>query len=233
MNLARGVRVWSRTQVVAFAVFVNVCALLAPAARSEPSPATPIRIVAFGDSLTAGYRLEPADSFPAQLEKALRARGHNVEIANAGVSGDTSAAGLERLAWAVPDGTDGVILELGANDALRGIDPAQTRANLDKIIAALDARGIPILIAGMRAPKNWGDDYAARFDAIFTDFAKSDTHVVYPFFLDGIAMNPALNLDDGMHPNSKGVAEIATRMTPAVEKLLERIQAKRSVSAKP
>lgn len=233
MNLAHGLRRWTRTQVVALAVFVNVATIPAPAAYADPAVAEPLSIVAFGDSLTAGYRLEPSQSFPAQLEKALRARGHNVEIVNAGVSGDTTAAGLERLAWAVPDGTEGVILELGANDALRGIDPAQTKANLDKIIAALDARGIPVLVAGMKAPKNWGEEYAARFDAIFTDLAKSDSHIVYPFFLDGIAMQPELNLDDGMHPNDKGVARIVSRIAPAVEQLIVRIEARRSASVKP
>lgn len=234
MNLARGLGIRTHAQVVAIAVFVNVCALLTPTAHSGPAQSQPIRIVAFGDSLTAGYRLEPSQSFPAQLEKALRARGHDVEIANAGVSGDTTAAGLERLGWAVPDGTDGVILELGANDALRGIDPAQTRTNLEKIVASLDARAIPVLIAGMRAPNNWGKDYVAKFDAIFTDLAKSSGHIVYPFFLDGIATRRELNLDDGLHPNNKGVAEIVSRITPAVEELLARIEAKRSAaSAKP
>src|SRR5690606_17514073 len=129
--------------------------------------------------------------------------------------------GLERLGWAIPDGTEGVILELGANDALRGIDPAQTRSNLEKIVASLDARAIPVLIAGMQAPKDWGEDYVAKFDAIFTDLAKSSRYIVYPFFLDGIATRRELNLDDGLHPNNKGVAEIVSRITPAVEELID------------
>jgi acyl-CoA thioesterase-1 len=179
-----------------------------------------VRIVAFGDSLTAGFRLAPGEAFPVKLEKALRSRGHAVEVANAGVSGDTTAAGLARLDWAVPDGTDIVILELGANDALRGIDPAVARRNLDTTITRLKAKRVRVLLAGMRAPRNWGDDYARRFDAIFPDLAREHGLPLYPFFLDGVALRPELNLDDGLHPNARGVDVIVERVLPVVEGML-------------
>ena len=153
----------------------------------------PIRIVAFGDSLTAGFGLRPSQAFPAQLQKELRARGHNVVVDNAGVSGDTTAAGLARLDWAIGDDADAVILEFGANDALRGIDPKVTRANLQKIVAKLNARRIPVLLAGMRAPANWGDTYSEDFDAIFPDLAKEHGLILYPFFLDGVVLDTKLN----------------------------------------
>jgi acyl-CoA thioesterase I len=181
----------------------------------------PVRIVAFGDSLTAGFRLAPTDAFPAKLEKALRAGGLAVEIANAGVSGDTTAAGLARLDWAIGDGTDIVILEFGANDALRGIDPAVARANLDTLVKGIKAKGAAILIAGMLAPKNWGEDYSQRFDAIFPELAKIYGVALYPFFLDGIALKPELNLDDGLHPNPAGVDVIVERILPFVERLVK------------
>lgn len=179
-----------------------------------------VRIVAFGDSLTAGFRLAPGEAFPVKLEKALRARGHSVEVANAGVSGDTTAAGLARLDWAVPDGTDIVILEFGANDALRGIDPAVARRNLDTMITRLKAKRARILLAGMHAPRNWGDDYVRRFDAIFPDLAREHGLTLYPFFLEGVALRPELNLDDGLHPNARGVDVIVERILPVVESML-------------
>ncbi len=203
-------------------VFALLCHSLLPmAAFTIPSAmAAPIRIIAFGDSLTAGFRLAPGDAFPAKLEKALRARGHDVEIANAGVSGDTTAAGLARLDWAVPDGSRIVILELGANDALRGLEPAATRRNLETIIQRLKAKGAAVLLAGMLAPKNWGEDYARRFDAIFPELAKAHDLTFYPFFLDGVALRPELNLDDGLHPNARGVDIIVARILPVVEAML-------------
>ena len=193
-------------------------AALPVSALASDRPAT--RIVAFGDSLVAGFRLPAGDAFPARLEKALRARGHKVEVANAGVSGDTTAAGLERLDWAVPEGTDIVILELGANDALRGIDPAATRRNLDLAIKRIKAKGARVLLAGMLAPRNWGEDYARRFDAVFPDLAKAHAIPLYPFFLDGVAMRPELNLDDGMHPNARGVEAIVQAILPMVERMV-------------
>ena len=185
----------------------------------------PVRVVAFGDSLTAGYGLRPGQAFPDVLQMALRARGHDVEVINAGVSGDTTAAGLQRLDWAVGQDADAVIVELGANDALRGQPPAETRANLDKIVSQLGARGLPVLIAGMRSPENWGSDYRDRFDAIFADLAAKHSALYYPFFLDGVATDPKLNLNDGLHPNPRGVAIIVERILPKVEELIGRVRA--------
>lgn len=189
-------------------------ALAMPLRAQEPRD---IRIVALGDSLTAGYQLPPADAFPVKLQAALRAGGRRVSVENAGVSGDTSTGGLERLDWAVAEGTDLVILELGANDALRGIAPAITRRNLDEIIARLKARGIAVLLAGMLAPPNMGAAYGAEFNRIFPELAEKHGVPLYPFFLDGIAATPALNLADGMHPNGRGVDIIVQRILPLVE----------------
>lgn len=223
-------RSFRRPQIGAFGTVFHclfaTCLLALIAAQPVPAQAqanpgkAAVRIVAFGDSLTAGYRLAPGDAFPVKLEKALRGRGLSVEVANAGVSGDTTAAGLARLDWAVPDGTQIVILELGANDALRGTDPAVTRANLDQTITRLKAKGAVVLLAGMLAPRNWGGDYAKRFDAIFPDLAKAHGVALYPFFLDGIALKSELNLDDGIHPNARGVDVIVARILPEVERLV-------------
>lgn len=224
---------WHRlAQVVALLAVVNMSLGAAKTSIVGPGPAKPIRIVAFGDSLTAGFGLKPHQSFPAQLQKALEARGHNVVVANAGVSGDTTAAGLERLAWAVPDGTNAVILELGANDALRGINPNVARANLEKIVINLKERGIPTLLAGFRAPANWGERYSQAFDAIFPDLAQEHGLVFYPFFLEGVALNPKLNLNDGLHPSSKGVAEIVKRIVPSMEDLIDRASTQRDSVSK-
>ena len=204
------------------ALFLAALALLMPA-PSEAEPGRPLKLVALGDSLTAGYRLPGDAAFPAVLERALAKRGHTVDIANAGVSGDTATGGLDRLDWSVPDGTDGVILELGANDMLRGTDPAVTRKALDTIIARLKARGIPVLLAGMRASANLGPDYIARFDAIYPDLARQYGLVLYPFFLAGVAGERGLNLDDGLHPNPKGVEAIVAGILPSVESFLGRL----------
>lgn len=185
------------------------------------------RIVVLGDSLTAGYMLSRKDSFPAQLERRLKAAGVAVEIANAGVSGDTTAAGLARLDWAVPDGTDAVILELGANDALRGLDPGKARRNLATIISRLQGRNIDVLLAGMMAPGNLGESYATAFNAIFPDLAKEHDLLLYPFFLQGVAMRHNLNLGDGIHPNAKGVAAIVDGIMPKVEELIARVATRR------
>lgn len=208
-------------------------ALSAQAAALDSSDAAPIRIVAFGDSLTAGYRLKPSEAFPVQLAAALKAKGHNVDVANAGVSGDTTAAGLARLDWSVPDGTEAVILELGANDALRGIAPNVTRTNLDAIVKKLRERKIEVLVAGMKAPKNLGDDYERQFEPIFVDLAEQYGALRYPFFLDGVVLDAKLNLDDGMHPTGEGVGVIVSRILPTVEQLIERVRAKRPVLATP
>jgi acyl-CoA thioesterase-1 len=229
-----------RAQVCTALVLFNAIASLLGGAAAAAEAKT-IRMIAFGDSLTAGYRLRPQDAFPAQLQEALRAKGYDVEVANAGVSGDTTAAGLERFDWAVPDHPDAVILELGANDALRGIDPAQARQNLEKILAKLKERGAEVLIAGILAPRNLGDDYVQRFEAIFPDLARKYGAVIHPFFLDGVvtrtsghlSLNSALVLDDGMHPNAKGVAAIVASILPAVEELLGRVRAKQATKQTP
>lgn len=179
-----------------------------------------LKLVAFGDSLTAGYNLPGSAAFPTVLEQALRQKGLAVEIVNAGVSGDTTQGGLERLDWSVPEGTDGVILELGANDALRGVDPALTRKNLEAIVARLTERKIPVLLAGMYAPRNLGEDYAKRFDAIYPELAKKHGLVLYPFFLEGIAGDRALNQADGLHPTADGVAVIVRTILPTVERFI-------------
>lgn len=176
-----------------------------------------IRLVALGDSLTAGYQLAGRDAFPAVLEAALKAKGHDVAIENAGVSGDTTTGGLDRLDWSVPDGTDGVILELGANDALRGLDPAIPERALDQILAKLKARNIPVLLAGMYAPRNNGEAYVKAFDSIYPRLARKHGVPLYPFFLEGIAGDARLNLADGIHPNPAGVKVIVERMLPTVE----------------
>ena len=205
-----------------------VLLLAAPPARAEP----PLRLVVLGDSLVAGFGLKPSDAFPAQLERTLKAKGHAVEVINAGVSGDTTAGGLARVAWAVPEHTDAVIVELGANDMLRGLDPARAKANLDKIIATVKRGGAEVLLAGMYAPRSMGKDYVRAFEAIYPDLAGKHGALLYPFFLDGIAMDAKFNLDDGLHPNAKGVAEITKKILPSVEQLIERVQAKRAATTK-
>ena len=204
--------------------------LLAGIMVAGPAPlhAEPIKpnltLVAFGDSLTAGYMLKPDESFPAQLQMALDAKGHKVQVINAGVSGDTTAGGLDRLAWTLQPGADAVILELGANDALRGLEPKIARSNLDKMLTTLSSSKIPVLVAGMRAPGNWGADYVKSFDAMYPELAAQHGAALYPFFLDGVALNPALVLSDGLHPSAKGVAEIVKRILPDVEALLARAE---------
>ena len=197
---------------------VIVCAVIlatAAIARAEP-----YRIVGFGDSLMAGYNLDAGQGFPEKLEKALRDRGHDVVIANAGVSGDTSSGGLSRLDWSVPDGTKLVILELGANDMLRGIGPDITEKNLDAMISRLKERNIAVLLSGMRAAPNLGPDYLAAFDAIYPRLAEKHDVPLYPFFLDGVAADHTYLLEDGMHPNAAGIDRMVERVLPTVEKLL-------------
>ncbi|WP_112661824.1 arylesterase [Microvirga flavescens] len=187
---------------------------------SSFAQAQPIRLVALGDSLSAGYLLPQEAAFPAALERALKAKGYNVEIINAGVSGDTSSGGLDRLDWSVPDGTDGVIVELGANDMLRGLDPAIPRQSIETIVERLKARNIGVMLAGMMASRNLGPDYAQKFDPLYQDIAKKHGLVLYPFFLEGIAGDRSLNLPDGLHPTAKGVEVIVERILPSVEAFL-------------
>lgn len=193
---------------------------------AAPASADPIRIVAFGDSLTAGYGLPQSQAFPARLEAALKAKGHDVRIANAGVSGDTASGGLSRIDWSVPDGTDAVIVALGANDMLRGINPAVTRKAIEQIVQKLRARKIEVLLAGMRAPANMGGEYTAAYDGIFPDVTKANNLILYPFFLDGVVTEAKLNLKDGLHPNAAGIDVIVQRILPSVEKLIERVKAR-------
>lgn len=182
--------------------------------------ARPKTVLAFGDSLTVGYRLPAEKSFPRQLEAKLRALGHDITVKNAGVSGDTTAGGRRRLAWALSQKPDLVILELGANDALRGIKPAVTLKNLDAMMAELQKREIPVLLAGMFAPPNLGKKFAAEFDYIYPLLAQRYQASFYPFFLAGVAARRHLNLRDGIHPNAKGVAVIVDRIVPYVLKAL-------------
>lgn len=187
--------------------------------------AEPVEIVALGDSLTAGLGLDPGQSFPEQLEAALKARGHDVTVANAGVSGDTASAGLARLEWSVPAEADIVIVELGANDALRAIDPAVTRKALSDILGKLTGRGQTVLLAGTLAPPNLGNDYAKAFNPIYPALAAEYGVPFYRFFLAGVVTNPALNQADGMHPNAMGVAKIVEAMLPNVEALVVKAKA--------
>jgi len=188
--------------------------------NAAPAGAEPVRILAFGDSLTAGYNLPAEDAFPIKLEEALRAQGYDVAVRNAGVSGDTSAGGLARLDWTLAERPDLAIVELGANDGLRGLDPAQTRANLNAIVDRLQQRGVAVLLAGMLAPPNLGRDYAEEFAAAYRDVGRRPGVVFYPFFLDGVAADRGLNQADGIHPNGRGVEVIVARIMPYVKNML-------------
>ena len=193
---------------------------------SQAVLAQPVTILAFGDSLTAGLGLATAESFPARLEAALKAKGHDARVINAGVSGDTAQAGLARLDWALTEDVDAVIVELGANDALRGLDPAQAESALDTLLEKTAARKLPVLLAGMRAPPSLGADYVSRFDAIYTRLSAKHGTLLYPFFLDGVAADPALNQPDGLHPSGRGVDVIVARILPSVVALLGKVRQK-------
>lgn len=210
--------------------FASLVAVLTGAAISQDVEAVSadkeIVIVAFGDSLTAGYRLPPDAAFPVQLEKTLKAKGQNVRVVGSGVSGDTASDGLARFDWAMPEDADAVILELGANDALRGLPVTETKKALSKILARLKEQKVEVLIAGMEAPGNWGKAYVDEFRAMYESLAEESGALFYPFFLNGVVLNPSLNLDDGMHPNAQGVAVIVERILPEVERLIERVKAK-------
>jgi acyl-CoA thioesterase-1 len=193
-----------------------------------PAPAKPVKMVVLGDSLSAGLGLSAAAAFPARLQKALDDKGIKVDMVNAGVSGDTSSGGRDRLDWSIPEGTEAVILELGANDALRGIDPAVTRAALSDILTQLKARKIAVLMCGMLAPPNYGREYAARFNAIYPELSKSFGVPLYPFFLEGVAADAKLNQPDGLHPTAEGVDVIVKNILPMVEAFLGTISGQRS-----
>lgn len=198
------------------------------AQSSVASGGATIKMVVLGDSLSAGLGLSGPDAFPAKLKNALKNKGISVDMTNAGVSGDTSTGGRDRLDWSVPQGTQAVIVELGANDALRGIDPAVTRAALTDIVRQLKGRGIAVMLCGMVAPPNYGADFAARFNSIYPDIAKSYAVPLYPFFLDGVAANPKLNQADGLHPTAEGVDIIVKNILPAVEAFLGAISKRAS-----
>jgi acyl-CoA thioesterase-1 len=188
----------------------------------------PVKIVVLGDSLSAGYGLPVDATFPAKLAQALKGNDIAVQITNAGVSGDTASGGLDRLDWSVPEGTDAVIVELGANDALRGLDPKVTKAALDGILTKLSDRHIFVLLTGMEAPRNMGADYVRSFDAIYPALVSAHPVVFYPFFLDGVATDPKLNQGDGLHPNAAGVDVIVARILPRVEQLIAAVRAARA-----
>ena len=208
--------------VFAAPVFAFGLALLADApAQAQDEPVT---IMAFGDSLVHGYGLPEGEPFPAQLEVALTDKGYDVEVINAGSSGDTSKSGRSRLSWVLQDDVDAAIVVLGANDALRGIDPAVTRENLDAVLQTLDDQGVATLMAGMKAPRNMGKEYVQEFDSVFPDLAEKHGTVFYPFFLKGVAQQPDLNQSDGIHPNAEGVAVIVDNILPKVEQLIERVR---------
>lgn len=203
--------------IVAILTLLVMSPLAAVSAAAEPP-----RLVALGDSLTAGLGLEARDAYPAKLQAALAKLGVEVTIDNAGVSGDTTDGGLARLDWSVPDGTRAVLLELGANDMLRGLDPAVTRKALTEIVQRLRKRGITVLLAGMKAAPNMGRPYREAFDRIFPDIAEAEGVLLYPFFLEGIAGDRALNLPDGLHPTPEGVDRIVAGILPTAEQLVVR-----------
>jgi acyl-CoA thioesterase-1 len=182
--------------------------------------AKPTEILVFGDSIAAGFGLPQQEAFPARLEAKLRADGLSVHVINAGVSGDTTADGLARLDWSLAEKPDLVILELGANDALRGLDPAAVRANLDKLIGKIEASGAKLLLTGMQAPANWGEQYQQAFNGIYPELAEAHGIPLYPFVLDGVALDPKLNQPDGLHPNERGVAIIVEHIAPYVARLM-------------
>jgi acyl-CoA thioesterase-1 len=198
------------------------------AGNTRAADERPVKIVVLGDSLSAGLGLPADAAFPAKLAVALKAKGITANVANAGVSGDTASGGLGRLDWSVPEGTEAVVLELGANDALRGIDPKLTKTALDTILSKLKDRHIAVLLAGMKAPRNLGSDYVQTFDAVFPALASTHPVVFYPFFLDGVAGDAKLNQADGLHPTAAGVDVIVAGILPKVEELVAKARAARN-----
>lgn len=188
--------------------------------------AKPLRLLALGDSLTSGFGLEPNEAFPVKLEAALKNRYPDLKIINGGVAGDTAADGLARLDWVLANDVDGIIVELGANDALRGLDVSQTEGALDGIMAKAEDRKLPVLILGMKAPPNMGPEYVAKFDSLYLRLAEKYQTLLYPFYLDGVAANPDLNQADGIHPNGPGVDVIVSKVMPSVEELIGKVWVK-------
>lgn len=219
--------IWPWIAAISTAAIAFLFACSASAQNQEASNGE-IVILAFGDSLTAGYLLPPDKSFPAQLQGALRDKGHNVRVINSGVSGDTAADGLARLDWSLNEKVDGAIVEFGGNDALRGFDPKITQPSLDAILQGLKDRRIELLVAGMEAPRNWGPDYDDAFRKMYSVVAEKYGALLYPFFLKDVATVRSLNLSDGLHPTSEGVAVIVRNILPTVETLIERIKEKRT-----
>ena len=217
-------RAVQRLAVQGLLVVAAICGFFAPAQSPAIAQERPLRIVALGDSLTAGLGLPANQALPVRLQAALKAKGIAVEVADAGISGDTAANGLARLDWAVGDKTDGVIVALGANDMLRGLDPAVTRKALDEILRRLGERKIPVLLAGMRAAPNFGADFGKRFEAIYPELAAKYDALLYPFLLDGIAADAKLNQRDGIHPTAAGVDRMVAGILPKVEELVARIR---------
>ncbi|MCK1714751.1 MULTISPECIES: arylesterase [unclassified Bradyrhizobium] len=211
---------------IAVLMFALMTVANAAAAQTQAA-AKPIKLVVLGDSLSAGLGLAGQEAFPAKLKKALQDKSITVDMINAGVSGDTTSGGRDRLDWSVPEGTEGVIVELGANDALRGIDPDLTRAALTDIVTRLQARKIAVMLCGMLAPPNYGADYAARFNSIYPDLAKKFDVPLYPFFLDGVAADAKLNQADGIHPTAAGVDIIVGNIMPTAEAFLRNISEQR------
>lgn len=217
--------------MVTLATAVNLFLFALVLSGNAAAQDKPLKIISFGDSLSAGYGLPPASSFPARMTARLKGLGRNVLVVNASVSGDTTSAGLSRLDWAVPADAEAVIVELGANDALRGLPPTQARQNLDAILERLTARGSLVLVAGMQAPRNLGPEYAAAFDGLYRDLAAKHGALLYPFFLEGVALRPELNLADGIHPNERGIAVIVDGILPRVLELIDRAEARRRKGA--
>jgi acyl-CoA thioesterase I len=213
-----------RVSLVALLVAILLCAAALPKSQAKEQEMV---IVALGDSLTAGLGLPQNESFPAKLEATLKAQGRNVTMVNAGVSGDTVSAALDRLDWALPPNTSAVIVELGGNDALQGLPPAEIETSLAKIIERVKAKGLPVLIAGMESPRNMGKDYVDQFHAIYRDLAERYGALLYPFFLDGVALDPGLMQEDGVHPNAKGVDRIVQGILPKVDELLTQVENQR------
>ena len=213
----------TRRSTLSAALSLGVLSALATGSATAAA-AKPIRLLAFGDSLTAGYGLPAGQGFAPKLEAALRKQGHDVTVVDGGVSGDTTSGGLARLDWTLGDGADAVILELGANDMLRGIDPRLPQTNLDKMLATFKARHIPVLLAGMHTPPSMGRDYSDAFDAIYPALSRKYDVPLYPFFLNGIIGDKALHLSDGLHPNAAGVDVIVEKILPSVDDLLKGVK---------
>lgn len=209
------------SSITSIALLLGLSIFAASPVSAQDASNDTVQIVGFGDSLMAGYQLAQTDGFTAQLQAALTEAGYKTTVANAGVSGDTSSAGLARLDWSVPDEAQLVILELGANDALRGISPELTEKNLDQMLARLQTRGIPVLLAGMIAPPNMGTEYATKFNPLYQKLADKYQVKLYPFFLDGVAADKTLLLEDGMHPNPQGVKIMVQNILPDVKAMLD------------